>query len=462
MERTARWLYTLVLVLACLVACAQAPGDPSGPNGPEGPKGPDGPKGPNGPNGPAADPEPLHDTIAYVTADGDTIRLIAPDGTGDRELWAHGRDDPEQVYVAWGLEWNPEATRLAFASTHENWCSLFNVDVFVVGADGTGYGRVTQAPACAELASYPQATVNVPVRNASFDTFFGFLYFQGADEIQAVSLPPNGTGLVTFPNVADLASGTGEEAWQVAAVIVGREREVLLGTVADVPPSGSVTTAKTLVYHPSVSWEARTPTWRADGEAISFVYNSGSLFELPFAPPPLAFGAQVVADDAEVPDFVDHLQRGPTAETADELLFYGSETFGGQGIYLMEEGASAAGEPLVVVEQFQTVKGLAWLPDASGFVYSVTEGDMFGDDHSANMYLYDLEEGSVTPLTSYVGRFMGDLSVSGDGTQVAFELGADLDLLTGELVDPDVYVLDVASGEARLLVAGAFSPAWSR
>src|SRR5690606_39612789 len=86
MERTARWLYTLVLVLACLVACAQAPGDPSGPNGPEGPKGPDGPKGPNGPNGPAADPEPLHDTIAYVTADGDTIRLIAPDGTGDREL----------------------------------------------------------------------------------------------------------------------------------------------------------------------------------------------------------------------------------------------------------------------------------------------------------------------------------------------------------------------------------------
>lgn len=450
-----RWRWLSTLLFAAVVACAQAPG---GPNGPDDPKGPDGPKGPEGPGG---DPQPLHDAIAYVTADGDAIRVVAPDGTGDRELWAHRLDDPEDVYGAWGLEWNRSATRLTFASTHENWCSALHADVFVVGADGTGYGRVTQAPACAELASFPQATVAVPVRNQGFGSFFGFLYFRGASEVQPVSLAPGGSGVVTFPSVADLATGMGEEAWQLAAVIVGPEREFLFATAVDVPPGGSVTTAETDVYHPSVAWEARSPTWRADGEAISFLYNFGSFYELPYAPEPLAFGAQLVADDADVPGFIDHLQRGPTAETADELLFYGGGAFEVHGIYLMEEGDDSAGEPLVLVDDFQSVKGIAWLPDASGFVFSVTEGDMFGDDYSSNMYLYDLDEGSVTPLTSYVGEFVGDLTVSGDGTRVAFELADDLDIATQVLTDPDVYVLEIASGDTYLLVEGAYSPAWS-
>ena len=127
----------------------------------------------------------------------------------------------------------------------------------------------------------------------------------------------------------------------------------------------------------------------------------------------------------------------------------------------MEEGDDSAGEPLVLVDDFQSVKGIAWLPDASGFVFSVTEGDMFGDDYSSNMYLYDLDEGSVTPLTSYVGEFVGDLTVSGDGTRVAFELADDLDIATQVLTDPDVYVLEIASGDTYLLVEGAYSPAWS-
>src|SRR5690606_35809592 len=266
-------------------------------------------------------------------------------------------------------------------------CSLLHSDIYVVGADGTGYGRVTQAPACAELASYPQATVNVPIENPSFDSYFGFMYFQGASEAKVVSLPPMGHGVVTFPGVADLLPGSGEAAWRTATLIGGNGRELLFDTLVDVPPGGTVTTSEALVTFSEVPWEARTPTWTADGEGISFIYAFGSFYELPYRPPPLAFGTQLVPDGAAVPGSIDFLERGPPAGPADELPFFGLDPFVPRGVYLMEAGSSSAGEPLVPVEDLDMVKGIAWLPDASGFVYSVTEGDVFEGDYSANMYL---------------------------------------------------------------------------
>ena len=121
---------------------------------------------------PSADPAPslapLHDTIAYVGGSGaDAIRLIDPAGRNDRALWTHGYDDPSNVYDVWSLAWNPDAAEVAFASTHENWCSINASDVFVVSADGSEYRRVTQAPACAELADHPKGAVGFRWRRAS-------------------------------------------------------------------------------------------------------------------------------------------------------------------------------------------------------------------------------------------------------------------------------------------------------
>src|SRR5690606_21525427 len=148
------WHLVLLLILALsMAACGQTT---------EPPKGDD-------PKPPLDDPQALHDTIAYVAAGGDSIRLIDPDGSNDRELWAHGLNDPQQVYDVWSLAWNPQATRLTFSGTHENWCSLFASDIFSVGADGSQYQRITQAPSCAELGDYPQGTVRVPVKNVSMD-----------------------------------------------------------------------------------------------------------------------------------------------------------------------------------------------------------------------------------------------------------------------------------------------------
>ncbi len=416
------------------------------------------PDGGNGPNPPPGDPQAAHDVIAYVAAGGDEIRLVDPDGGNDRTLWAHGHADPESVYDVWSLAWNPQATQLTFASTHENWCSLFGSDIFSVGADGSRYQRITQAPACADLEAYPKGTVRVPVRNDSFDSFSGFMYFQGAAGVQPVNLPPNGTGMVTFPDVADF--GAGDDGVQVAALIVADTREIMFGSVADVQAGGSVTTAEVGVYQPGGYWEAHSPTWQQDGSAISFIYNFNSFTQLPTQPEPLSFGSALMAEDADFPLFVDLLARGPTAATANDILYAGTEAFETTAIYLVADGSSGPGEPLVVHDATESILGLAWLPDASGFFYSVTEGDYFGDDRSANIFLYDFASGTSQRITDFVGEFAGVLSVSGDGGAIVFERAAEQVELSDDLIDPDLWVVR-SDGSAELLVEDARAPAWS-
>ncbi len=151
---------------------------------------------PSAPTGTALPPAgAVRDAIAYVPADkADSIRLVALDGTGDSLVWEHGPEDPSEVDDVWSLEWSPDARELTFASTHENWCSINASDVFVVAADGSGYRRVTQAPACADLGGYPSGAVRMPTEYVSFtgDTFFGFVYVQGAPSIVPAALAPGG------------------------------------------------------------------------------------------------------------------------------------------------------------------------------------------------------------------------------------------------------------------------------
>lgn len=80
--------------------------------------------------------------IAYVSADSwDEIRLINADGSGDRLLWSHGQTDPGDaadtrgIYNVLSLAWRPDGSEVAFASTHEMWCSLNTSDIFSIRTD---------------------------------------------------------------------------------------------------------------------------------------------------------------------------------------------------------------------------------------------------------------------------------------------------------------------------------------
>lgn len=446
-----RLLVLVILLLGLLVGCAG-----SGGSGLQPPPGANGPQPPPADNGSAT---PLHNTIAYVRGDtGDEIRLVAPDGSGDRLLWAHGQNDPSEVYAVWSLAWRHDARALAFASTHENWCSLNHADIFSLGADGGGYRRVTEAPACTDLSAYPKGTVQVPVENPLYETFVGFIYFQGAPSIQQVSLPPGGSGVVTFEEVADF--GSGEDGLQLATVIVGVNREVAIGTAVDVQAGGTVTTVPLTVYPPPGYWEAHSPTWRSDGSRLGYVFNFNSLRQIVPNPTPRDFGEDLQTDVSQMPDFAKLLAWGP-ASRADELLYAGNRIYDTEGIYLTSEGSATAGEQLVAYDATEAVLGLAWLPDGSGFVYAVTEGDYFGEDRGANLFVYDFASRQTARVTSFSGEFAGPLSVSPDGQQIVFERAAEMVEFGYDLVNPDLWVVNRDGGGLRLLVENGRVPAWS-
>src|SRR5690349_12904000 len=74
-------------------------------------------------------------SIAYVR-DEKEIRVIAPDGSGDRQLWTHKDAQP---YAGIGdLAWSPDGKQLAFSSGHAGATSLYHNDIYLIQADGSG------------------------------------------------------------------------------------------------------------------------------------------------------------------------------------------------------------------------------------------------------------------------------------------------------------------------------------
>lgn len=388
-------------------------------------------------------------TIAYVR--DDEIRLIEPDGHNDRRLWTHGLADPNDVYDITGLAWRPDAAELAFASSHENWCSLNHSDLFAVAADGSNYRRITESPSCSSLAGHPQGTVQIPVQNSSIlgDSFVGFVYFQGAGSAQQVSLPPGGSTVLTFNNVADLGDFP-----QVATMIVGENREISFATAIDVLAGQSVTAGTMDVYVPSGFWEVRAPTWRSDGSKVGYVLNFASLRQISPTPTPLDFGEELQTDESAMPDFANLLDWGP-ATRPNDLLYVGNAVFDSEGVYLVEAGAATAGEKLVSYEVYEDIRGLAWLPDGSGFIYSVEESEFF-ESVRANLFSYTFATRQVKRLTNFEDEFAGILSVSPDGQRIVFERST-----AEEDGETDLWIINRDGTGLELLVANGRAPAWS-
>ena len=392
-------------------------------------------------------------TIAYVNATtGDEVRLMNADGSNNRRLWAHGQADPHEVYNVWSVDWRPDGGEIAFASNHENWCSINDGDIFVVGADGGGYRRLTQGPACSGLAAYPKGTVKIPVRNSSIfgDSFSGFVYFQGAPTILPVNLPPGGSTTLTFNNVADLGNDV-----QLASMIVGLNRAVSIASAVDVKAGQTVTTAQMDVYVPDTFWENRSPTWRSDGSQVGFFLNFASMMKLPLNPGPLELGNELQTNNSNMPDFADNLEWGPPSK-ANQLLYRGSVAFDSQGVYLITEGSSSAGQKLVSYETYQYVRGISWLPDGSGFVFSLEELDDTFQAQRTNIFEYNFASKQTKRITNFSNQFVGEVSVSPDGKQIVFDRANSNE----ETAKRDVYIINRDGTELKLLASNGYAPDW--
>jgi Tol biopolymer transport system component len=146
---------------------------------------------------------------------------------------------------------------------------------------------------------------------------------------------------------------------------------------------------------------------------------------------------------------------GPTAETADQLL-YSVTTDDEIVIYRLKgAGAQHPGEKLATIskEKYQFITDLRWLPDGSGFLYA-------GADLAysfANILRYDLATRQTVPVTNFEETFVKEFSVSPDGKSIVFER-------TKGFVDSDadLWIVGMDGKGLRLLTKNANHPAWGR
>lgn len=389
--------------------------------------------------------------IAYVDdVTLDEIRLIGPDGDNNRLLWEHGVPDANNIFNIWNLAWKPDGSELAFASSHEGWCSINRGDIFAINAAGANYRRVTESPACDALAAYPGGTVEVPVENNTIFAQSGFVYFQGAPTLMPVNLPPFSSITLTFTDVADF----GANFMQVATVIVGDNRSPDIATAVDVVAGDTVTAAALDFFHPDIYWQVYSPTWRSDGGRIGYVITFNGLRSIIPDPSPLDFGDPLQTDQQAMPTFVDSVAWGPASQ-ADKLLYVGNEIGVSEAVYLLTAGDASAGQPLVTLAYYENIRGVAWLPDGSGFIYSAEESESLSPVR-ANIYEYSFSTRSSRQITTFESTFAGQLSVSPDGSQIVFERSAapDYSLAT------DLWLVNRDGSGLELLVEDGQAPAW--
>ena len=385
--------------------------------------------------------------IAYVRPSTDDIHVMAPDGTGDRLLWT--APQPLSAYGPLDLAWRPDGRELAFSSHHEEACSWFQSDIYAIGYDGGRYRRVTNAPACAELASLPKGSVTVNVTQWTNDLVQ--VYVAGAPEPQTVLYD----GTITFDNVADFGPGVA----QPAIGIWGLYRIFASPPLADVQPGETVPGGNLIIspYSGIQFFGTGKISWKADGSALAYGMRTYSgISQIPAVPPYGSIG--------EILPVVENASSGlvawgPTAATKNQYLYYSIDdpfVENIAGIYLNTVGNTSGGTKLVLISNFydaEAVNDIEWLPDASGFLFSKFYVDL---GYYADLFEYNFATQEINQLTSF--DHVHAFSISPDGQYVVFErLVDDYDDSTSSL-----WIMNIDGTDLHKLADDAGRPAWGR
>jgi TolB protein len=102
------------------------------------------------------------------------------------------------------------------------------------------------------------------------------------------------------------------------------------------------------------------------------------------------------------------------------------------------------------------IRGLAWLPDGSGFVYAVEEYENY-EVACANIFEYTFASKQIKRLTNFDTQYAGQLSVSPDSKQIVFDRSTAKD----DTGTTDVWIMNRDGSGQRLLVSNGYAPAWS-
>ncbi len=375
--------------------------------------------------------------IAYKR--GNEIRLVNSDGSNDRRLWMEPLPNAAYKGIR-GLQWRPDGGALAFGSDFQQLCSLYDNDIYTINADGGGLKRLTNSPACGQLAGLPKGTVKVQVENQTTESQF-LVYVEGAPTAELVTIAPGNAVELTIPNVADLGNFQ-----QYFTVINGHLRwidpSVFVNVTAGQTAAAStrfVLTGQGNVY---ANVGAKYPTWHRSGSKVGFLFYEGLMMQIAANPPLSGDDSFILAQGAGV--IADGMAWSPVS---DWILYSSSDH-----ISVVEPGANDGGIAIIDKSGTELVLGMDWLPDESGFVVAVT-GGAFGEENS-NIYAYDFAANSLTPLTDFTDEFAGGLSISPNGQEIVFEYADD------PADPPQLRIMDIDGGNMRPLGIQGESPDW--
>ncbi|MBN2006429.1 MAG: hypothetical protein JXA21_23960 [Anaerolineae bacterium] len=342
--------------------------------------------------------------IAFVGVNADgydkTVNQIHPDGTHRQTLWTHPSAVASTNHI-YDVAWNPAASELAFSSNHEMGYSAFNSDVYGIRTCGSAMRRITNPPSKAELdaGGYAFGSVTGKVQNnyGSVTTFH--VYIEGATELVPVEVGGLGSEVsFSVPNVADL--GTGLHAvtfiWSKGTDCAnGRE---YAAAVVDVAAGGSVD-AGTLTFNGTCgTYNSNAITWKGDGSVLGVDVIAPRAF--------LATGQSIGSDLFSAPLTADSPVWSPVN---DSILYRNWIISGDSGIYLTSQGGDAG--TWLVNDGGALWVTPAWLPDGSGFVYTI--------DRQLRQYI--IASSQDTLLAEFYNEYVGNPSVSPDGNYVVFQ-----------------------------------------
>ena len=420
--------------------------------------------------------------IAFVKSsrDNQAIHMVNPDGSNDREIWRV----PSPVLSANGVgyvAWNPDASEIAFDSGHIT-ASLTIRDIYAVKPNGTGLRRITNAPHPSTFNSFPKGKVAVSVYNVGASGKILQAYIEGAAAPIQWEAAGGSRRDLLFEDVADY--GDGVKQYVVFKDETNRCSYDLVAN-ADVKSGQTTRTVGDInVYDSSVPQcvQPYHPAWSADGTQLGYLVHKQGIaasFQNNFwlSPavnvPPTNKGQEVIPLPPSVSDerIINFFALGPTANRANEILFDRQNltniVTGLPHILkapindpaLAEEVILDLKEPCPYTQGVQTAcraLGLAWLPDGSGFVFSLIAKDLISSNKDVNyLYRYDFATQATTRIAALGNGLVTDVTISPDMQKVAYARA-----LNGDAAF-DIWVIDMNGANNQKIVSDARSPAWS-
>ncbi len=423
------------------------------------------------------------DEIAYIfpSVEEIEIRVIDQDGQGDRNLFSV----PEATTSVGNrlgdkLSWHPDGNELAFDSAHDSSRSLYLRDIYAISASGDGLRRISIPPGPSEYARFPKGAVTVDI-----DTNVGgrqySVFVDGASASVEFTAASGSNTRVTFPDVADFGAGVR----QFVRLFVFNPSpgqapcHFDVAVFADVLPGQTVHAGKMPTFlNDGTCPFAFNPTWHADGDQVMFMarpYTTSLSFneDVRLSPSRPAAGSadseqRLVLDDTSTFDdwYRVYMSPSPALSDKDDMLILENRPTK-DGILFAEDYTNAIdiGGLAVPCSEFSCeIMDVAWLADGTNILLSNYEEPAASGTRKG--VIYERIGADYKPLLTLPNEVIGTLSVSQDGSTIAFTRASRVhDQFTRQrgpraLCPCDIWLVDRDGSNLRLLKRDARAPAF--